>query len=231
MGRHKGRPRLWRAGRIVAIGIMEAVVSCRVCGLVQTVPPLPARATARCVRCRFKLFKRKTSSLTRTGALALAALVLYFPANLFPIVTTEYWGASTKTTIFDGIRGLFQTGQWPIGCLVFTTSILTPILKILGLLILVVTIRTQRWPRLRSWVYRIIQIVDPWNMLEVYMLAILVAIAELGKIATVHPGFGVISFAAVVVLTIAATITFDPRLIWDAEPDAALSEEHSLVQA
>jgi paraquat-inducible protein A len=210
---------------------MDAVVSCRVCGLVQTVAPMPARATAHCARCNFRLIKRKTHSLTRTGALALAALILYFPANLFPIVTTDYWGASEKTTIFDGIRGLFQTGEWPIGCLVFTTSILTPILKILSLLILVVTIRTHKWKQFRTWVYRLIQIVDPWNMLEVYMLSILIAIAELGKVATVHPGFGVMSFAGVVVLTILATVTFDPRLIWDQDAGAASPDGGRVVQA
>ncbi len=198
---------------------MDTVVACQTCGLVQRLEPLPPRASAQCARCGFTLAKRKTHSLTRTGALALAALVLYFPANLFPIVTTEYWGAEERTTIFDGIRGLFQTGQWPIGCLVFTTSILTPIMKICGLLLLVVTIRSGKFHKLRSWVYRIIRIVDPWNMLEVYMLSILVAVAELGKIATVHPGFGVISFAAVVVLTVAATVTFDPRLIWENAPE------------
>jgi paraquat-inducible protein A len=198
---------------------METYIACRVCGLMQTIEPLPPRASACCARCGFTLVRRKNNSLTRTAALAIGALILFFPANLYPIVTTEYWGAQQKTTIFDGIRGLFQTGQWPIGCLVFTTSILSPIMKISGLLLLVVSIRSGRFKKFRSWVYRIIQIVGPWNMLEVYLLSILVAVAELGKVATVHPGFGVISFAAVVVLTITATLTFDPRLIWDQNPE------------
>ena len=98
----------------------------------------------------------------------------------------------------------------------FTTSILTPALKILGLLCLSLTQNWTGWEKFRSWVYRIIQIVDPWNMLEVTMLAILVSLAEMGKIATVHPGAGVFSFAGVVVLTISATLTFDPRRVWDA---------------
>jgi len=148
--------------------------------------------------------------------LALAALILYFPANLYPIVNVEYWGMHQHTTIFDGVRGLFRSGSYIVGCLIFCTSILTPGLKILGLILLSATIRWTRWPRFRTWVYRIIQIVDPWNMLEVTMLAILVALAEMGKIATIHPGAGVFSFAGVVVLTIAATLAFDPRLIWDA---------------
>lgn len=195
---------------------MDTIVACGVCDLVQRVESAPERTKAYCARCGFRLLKRKPKSLTRTGALALAALILYFPANICPIVTTQYWGAEERTTIFDGIKGLFQTGEYPVGALVFTTSILTPALKILSLLALVVTIKWEKFPRFRSWVYRLIQIVDPWNMLEVYLLSILVAIAELGKVATVHPGAGVISFAAVVVLTISATYTFDPRLLWDS---------------
>lgn len=194
---------------------MEAIVTCRVCGLLQRMAPTPVGTRAKCARCNFEIRRRKPDSRSRTLALALGALVLYFPANFLPIVATDYWGMQQKTTIFDGIRGLFQTGSYFVGGLVFTTSILTPALKILGLLMLSVTLPWPRWKKPRAWVYRVIQIVDPWNMLEVTMLSILVAIAELGKIATVHPGAGVFSFAGVVVLTICATITFDPRLIWE----------------
>lgn len=177
-------------------------------------PPLGTRV--KCARCNFEIHRRKPDSRSRTFALALGALVLYFPANILPIVETDYWGMHEKTTIFDGIHGLFLTGSYFVGGLVFTTSILTPALKILGLLFLSITLPWPGWEKVRTWVYRIIQIVDPWNMLEVTMLAILVALAEMGKIATVHPGAGVFSFAGVVVLTICATLTFDPRLVWDS---------------
>lgn len=195
---------------------MGEIVACGTCGLLQRVePPLPG-TIARCTRCNFEVRRRKPDSRKRTFAFALAALLLYLPANLFPIVTTEYWGAQEKTTIFDGIQGLFQKGNYFVGGLVFTTSILTPALKIIGLLFLSITLPWPRWQKFRTWTYKIIQLVDPWNMLEVTLLALLVAIAELGQVATVHPGAGVFSFAGVVVLTICATITFDPRLIWDA---------------
>jgi len=194
---------------------MDTIVACDTCGLVQRVETVPPRAAVLCARCESTLYRRKTNSLSRTGALALAALILYFPANLFPIVTTVYWGAEAKTTIFDGVRGLFQTGEWPIGCLVFTTSMLTPILKIISLLTLVLTIHSGRYKKLRTWTYKLIRIIDPWNMLEVYWLAIIVGLAELGRVATVHPGIGVISFTGVAVCTILATLTFDPRLVWD----------------
>lgn len=200
---------------------MEEIVTCQTCGLVQRMEPLPEGARAVCARCGFEIWRRKPDSRTRTFALALGALILYFPANLYPIVQTEYWGMTQSTTIFDGIHGLFQTGSYFVGGLVFTTSILTPALKILGLLLLSITLPWPGWEKFRTWTFRIIRFVDPWNMLEVTMLAILVAIAEIGKIATVHPGAGVFSFAGVVVLTISATITFDSRLIWDARKEAS----------
>ncbi|HWH72108.1 MAG TPA: paraquat-inducible protein A [Candidatus Sulfotelmatobacter sp.] len=177
--------------------------------------PVPRGARAICARCGLPLHRRKPNSRQRTLALALAALILYLPANLFPIVKTTYMGTQQKTTIFDGIQGLFQKGSYFVGALVFTTSILTPAIKIFGLLFLALTVGWPRWQQFRTRLYRTIQIIDPWNILEVTLLAILVAVAELGKIATVHPGPGVFSFAGVVLLTICATITFDPRLIWD----------------
>ncbi len=199
---------------------MNQIVSCETCGLLQQVEaPLPEHYRATCARCGFEVHRRKPDSRSRTLALALGALILYLPANIYPIVETEYWGMKERTTIFQGIVGLFQQGNYMVGSLVFTTSILTPALKIIGLLMLCITLNWPRWQKFRTWTYKIIQIVDPWNMLEVTLLALLVAVAEMGQIATVHPGAGVFSFGAVVVLTIGATITFDPRLIWDAGRD------------
>ncbi|HJV33996.1 MAG TPA: paraquat-inducible protein A [Geomonas sp.] len=195
---------------------MEEIVSCQTCGLLQEMEPPPEGYRATCPRCGFQIRRRKPDSRSRTLALALGALILYFPANIFPIVETEYWGMKTTTTIFQGIKGLYQQGNYLVGSLVFTTSILTPGLKILGLIFLCLTLNWPRWQKFRTWVYKIIQFIDPWNMLEVTLLSLLVAVAEIGKIATVHPGAGVFSFGAVVVLTIGATVTFDPRLVWDA---------------
>ena len=198
---------------------MEQIVCCDTCGLVQRLEELPLGFRARCARCNFEIRRRIPGSASRTLALALGAAILYVPANIYPIVTVEYWGMNQTTTIFEGVRGLFNTGSYAVGTLIFCTSILTPAMKITGLILLSATVNWSHMARFRTWVYRIIRIVDPWNMLEVTMLAILVSLAEIGKIATVHPGAGVFSFAGVVVLTIAATLAFDPRLIWDATED------------
>ena len=195
---------------------MGMIVACRTCGLVQRVEPVPNGALARCARCNFPLVHRRRHSRLRTLIFSLAALILYFPSNLYPIVTAEYHGLHSETTIFAGIKSLWQHGQYFISGLVFCTSLLSPALKILGLLLLTVTLDWPRWKKLRTWVYEVIRIIDPWNMLEVFLLAIAVSMIEMGRVATVHPGRGVFSFTAVVALTLLATLSFDSRLLWDS---------------
>lgn len=195
---------------------MDSVVACETCGLVQQVEPMPKNSVALCARCHFRLVHRKPNSQKRTFAFALAAFILYFPSNLYPLVTADYHGLHSNTTIFRGIRTLFEQRQYFIAGLIFCTSILTPALKILGLLFISLTLNWTGWERARTWAYRIIRIIDPWNMLEVFLLAITVSMIEMGEVATIHPGPGVFSFAAVVALTLLATLSFDPRLIWDS---------------
>lgn len=206
---------------------MNEIVACSTCGLVQTVPALSGREASICCRCGFTLHKRRPKSCSRTAALALAAFILFFPANIYPIIKTEYWGAHTEMTIWDGVRGLLEEEEYLVGILILTTSIITPALKILSLLFLSLTAGRPGWKAFKTRLYKLILIVDPWNMLEVYLLAIAVAIAELGKVANVDPGAGVISFAGVVVLTILASLTFDPRVIWDGFQGGTHAENRS----
>jgi paraquat-inducible protein A len=195
--------------------MMDNIVACQTCGLVQQVGEVPKNSAVKCARCNFKLFHRLANSRTRTLVFSLAALILYVPANLYPIITADYQGQHTQTTVYQGIKALFNHQQYFIGGLVFCTSIFTPALKIIGLLYITLTLDSPRRKKARAWIYKIIRVIDPWNMLEVFLLAIGVALVELGEVATVHPGRGVFSFAAVVVLTLLATLSFDPRLLWD----------------
>ena len=198
---------------------MHSIVACETCGLVQEVEPVPKGAVARCARCHFQLLHRKPNSRMRTFVFALAAFILYFPSNIYPIVTAEYHGLHSETTIFQGIHSLFKDGQYFIAGLVLCTSILSPALKIIGLLFISITLNWKGWEQARTWTYKVIRVIDPWNMLEVFLLAIGVSMIELGRVATVHPGAGVFSFTAVVALTLLATLSFDPRLIWDSPQD------------
>ena len=195
---------------------MDTLVACQTCGLVQTVGDVPPDSVIQCARCHFQIFHRRRHSRTRTLAFSLAALILYFPSNYYPVVSAEYQGHHSETTIFQGIRMLYTHQQYFIAALMFCTSILTPVLKIIGLILLTLTLDWPGGQRTRTWIYKIIHFIDPWNMLEVFLLAICVSMIEMGEIATVHPGRGVFAFAAVVVLTLLATLSFDSRLLWDS---------------
>lgn len=194
----------------------DEIAECETCGLVQRVGPVPQGSVALCARCHFRLYHRLPGSQARTLAFSLAALILYFPSNIYPIVTAYYHGQYSQTTVYQGIKALFHHQQYFIGSLVFCTSLLTPALKIVALLFISATLNWPRWKKARTWAYKIIRVIDPWNMLEVFLLAIAVSMIEIGQVATVLPGRGVFSFTAVVALTLMATLSFDPRLLWDA---------------
>lgn len=196
------------------------MVCCKICGLVQRQGALAPGMLAECVRCRARLGDHRPNSLSRTAAFTLAALALYVPANIFPILRMDLYGVHSENTVWEGCKTLFQRGEVLVAIVVFLASLVIPFLKLLGLFFLVVTTRLRSRGRrpLRTWTYRAIDLVGPWAMLDVFLLAILVSLVKLGELATVMPGPGLFAFSAVVVLTILASSSFDPSLIW-AEPD------------
>lgn len=198
---------------------MREAILCRCCDLAVQIDALQPGARAQCPRCGSKVSERKPDSLQRTAALSLAALVLYVPANIYPILRMELYGAYSESTVWDGCARLFQDGMWFVAIIVFLASILIPLLKLLGLFFLVVSARfkSTRWRRERAWIYQFIDVIGPWAMLDVFLLAVLVAIVKLEQLATILPGPGIIAFASVVILTILASQSFDPRLIWDSD--------------
>ncbi len=199
------------------------LIACKTCGLVQRLDGAHPELPAECCRCGLTLFRQKPDSLRRTAAFSLAALCLYVPANIFPILRMDYYGAYSESTVWDGCVKLFQQGQWPIATIVFCASILIPLFKLLGLFFLVTTTRSASPLRQveRTWIYKIIEVAGPWAMLDVFLLAVLVAVVKLEQIATVLPGPGLVAFTAVVVLTILASASFDPSLIWEKSEEPA----------
>jgi paraquat-inducible protein A len=195
---------------------MPSVVACKTCGLVQRLAELSPGTIARCARCGWRLAKAEINSLGRTAAFALAALILYLPANIYPILTMDLYGVHSESTVWDGCQTLFEEGEFLVAVIVFLASILIPFLKLLGLFSLVVATKLNlpRWRQQRTWIYRILDAIGPWAMLDVFLLAVLVAVVRLGEIATVLPGPGLVAFTSVVVLTILATSSFDPIMIW-----------------
>jgi paraquat-inducible protein A len=199
------------------------IACCKTCGLAQRVEELPPGTVAECSRCGLVIGKGTVNSLGRTAALALAALILYVPANIYPILRMDYYGAYSESTVWDGCVKLFQQGQWLVAVIVFLASIIIPLFKLLGLFYLTVTTKlgSGNRRRERTWVYKFIEVIGPWAMLDVFLLAVLVALVRLEQLASVFPGPGLLPFAAVVVLTILASASFDPKLIWDETDNEA----------
>ena len=195
---------------------MPMLICCKTCGLVQTVGPGLDHADLQCPRCGEVVNRLPPDARTRTAAFALAALFLYVPANIYPIITLQYLGQETENTVWGGVRALYEDHMWPIAILVFCASILIPLLKLIGLAFLVIN-RGSRWQRFRTRVYKVIAHIGPWAMLDVFLLAVMVGVIRFGRFATVVPGPGIMAFASVVVLTMLASASFDPRLIWNSQ--------------
>jgi paraquat-inducible protein A len=194
-------------------------VACETCGLAQRLPELAPGMIAECARCGSRLARGNRNSLAWTAAFALAALMFYLPANLYPILRLEWYGTHSENTAWDGAIALFRQHQPVIGIIVFLASIVIPFLKLLALFYLVATVRfrSATWRRQRTWIYRGLELIGPWAMLDVFVMSTLVALVKLGELATVLPGRGLFSFTAVAVLTIIAAQSFDPRLIWQRD--------------
>jgi len=193
------------------------LMPCETCGLVQQVDELEPGQVAECIRCGTAVRSRALGGVEVTAALALAALVLYIPANLYPILRMDIYGAYSENTVWDGVVSLWQYNEYFVAIVVFLASIVIPLLKLLGLFFLVVSTKWGRGRRLRSRtrIYKIIDAIGPWAMLDVFLLAILVALVKLGTLGRVIPGPGLLAFTCVVVLTILASQAFDTKIIWE----------------
>lgn len=204
------------------IASSASLLGCHSCHLVCREHRLESRETAICPRCGAALHRRKPNSVVRTWALLVAALILYFPANLLPVMTVISFGQVQTDTIISGVSHLLSAGMWPIALLIFFASIVVPISKlvIIAYLLLSVQLKSQWRPLQRTRLYRITETIGRWSMVDIYVIAILIALVKLEALATVEPGPGAVFFAAVVVLTIFAARTFDPRLIWDNLEDS-----------
>jgi paraquat-inducible protein A len=193
------------------------LLNCQVCGLLLNNPKLPIEV--QCTRCASIVHVRKPNSLRRSLALLVAAAILYIPANALPILHTTSVGYVGSDTIFSGIVALWSGGSWPLAILVFTASILVPSLKfaVLGFLIWS-TYRGCRWAlHDRTMLYRLIEFIGRWSMLDIFVVSLMVTLVQLRGIATIHAGGGALAFAGVVVLMMYSAQAFDPRLMWDQE--------------
>ena len=207
-------------------------ICCEVCELAVPRRSAPgAGPRLHCPRCGALLRYRKPESLERTWALVLAAVICYLPANLLPIMTVTSLGRVRSDTILSGVGYLLTHGMWPLAAIVFVASVFVPLLKLLILVYLLISVQMRSgWrPRERTRLYRITETIGRWSMVDVFVVSILVALVRLGNLASVTAQTGAIFFCAVVILTMLAATSFDPRLIWDRlGPD--LESERALQQ-
>ena len=189
-------------------------IGCELCGLVSRVN----QEDQRCPRCESRLHSRKPGSIERTWALVIAAAVLYVPANYFPVLTVEQLGAGSPATILGGVKELIESGMYPLAALVFFASVAVPMLKLVGLVVMLIATQTRRsgWLRDRTRLYHIVRWIGRWSMIDIFMESLLGALVQFGSVVTIEPGIGAVAFCGVVILTIFAAETFDPRLMWDA---------------
>ncbi len=196
------------------VRIPVGTVGCEVCGLVSV--PVSDRPT--CPRCEAALHGRKRDSFSRTWALVIAAAVLYVPANLYPVLTVMQLGAGQPSTILGGVSELLEARLYPLAALVFLASVAVPMMKLVGLSVMLIAAQTGRtgWLRDRTRLYYVVRWVGRWSMIDIFMESLLGALVRFGSIVTIEPGIGAVAFCSVVILTIFAAETFDPRLMWDA---------------
>ena len=189
------------------------LATCHGCGLLSRAGTGHA---ARCPRCGSPLHTRKPESIARTWAFILAAAILYIPANALPVMSTTSAFDTSTHTLLGGIHELWVDGAWGLAVIVFVASIAVPVLKIAALALLAWSVRkAPDWRRLdRARLFRLIEVVGHWSMLDVYVVVLLAACVRFGSLASAHPEPGLLAFAAVVVLTLLAAHSFDPRLIW-----------------
>ncbi len=206
---------VWRAiGGVVEPEPGTDVLSCTTCDVVQPA----SREGQRCVRCGARLHTRKPNAMTRTAALLIAAFILFFPANIYPMNVSSRLGHQDSYTIFTGVRDLFKFGLWPLGILIFCTSILIPMGKIVALGWCVVSVwrPSRRHLVRRTKLFRLVAELGRWSKTDPWVIVFFVPLVQFGVLASEDAGWGATAFVLMTFLTMGASVTFDPRLMWDA---------------
>ena len=211
---------------VVARAAAPGAVGCHTCGLVC----LPADHDSECPRCGSHLHARHPDALARAWALLIAAAILYAPANIYPVLQVIQLGSGAPSTILGGVVELIDGGMYPLAALVFFASVAVPILKVIGLATLLVSCQMGWAGRLvdRTRLYGIVNAIGRWSMIDIFMETILVGLVRFGSVVSIEPGVGAIAFCGVVILTMLAAESFDPRLMWDSaglNPGRSLASE------
>ncbi len=209
----------------------QSLVSCEACGLAQH--KSSADEVMACSRCGSRIHERKPNSISRTWALVIAAYVLIIPANLMPVMATGSLFGTENDTIFSGVLYLWESNSEVLAIILFCASIVIPFAKLFSLTFLLISVqRHSTWnPVFRAKLYRVVELVGRWSMIDVYVATMLTALVQFGSLMSIRAGVGAIAFASVVVITIFAAKSFDPRLIWDNTKPRPLHHNKNMKEA
>lgn len=210
---------LWSSTKHKSSGISHddiasrKILNCHTCGFLS----LHTGELQTCDRCTSSLHHRKHNSIEATWALLASALILLIPANVYPVMTVIRFGQGEPSTILSGVLHLIESGMWGLAMIVFVASIVVPVMKLTILFFLLISVHKKSiWrPRDRTLLYRITEMVGAWSMVDIFLIGLLSSLVRLDSLSTIRPGIGAIFFAGVVVITMFAAHSFDPRLIWD----------------
>jgi paraquat-inducible protein A len=192
-----------------------SLVACHECDLLQHIPRQRQGGKAYCRRCNAVLHRSVRDSLNRTLALTFAGLVLFIVANSYPFLSFKMQGQVTQTTLATGVIDLYRQGMWEISLLVLLTSMLVPLLQLLLLIYVLLPLKFNRTPWKLPAVFRVLQSLGPWGMMEVFMLGILVAVVKLVDMAQIIPGLALWSFALLIFMLAGAAAALDPEIVWE----------------
>jgi paraquat-inducible protein A len=201
---------------VARTGLREGFVSCEACGLLSR--PAGAEEPGECPRCGEELEFRRRDAIQRTWALVIAAAICYLPANILPVMRTTTLTSEEPDTIISGVVYLYTSGSWYLALILLIASVMIPLAKLAALVYLLITVQrgSVRNNRERARLYRVLEIIGRWSMVDVFVATFVVALIQLRPLMSVAPEPGVLFFSAVVILTIIAAESFDPRLIWDS---------------
>ncbi len=192
----------------------QEIIACHDCDLLQTLPVLKLGETALCIRCRAKLYKLKRNTLNKSLALTFTAIVLFAIANLYPFLSLNSQGQIIETTLISGSMALYHSGNILLSTMVLLTTILFPLINLAGMLYILLPLKVGKTPWNMCKLFRFLKSADPWGMLEVLLLGVIVASVKLGDLAVVIPGIALYSFSILIVVLAALDSALDPQLIF-----------------
>lgn len=191
------------------------MIACHECDLLHRLHFVPEGGKAMCIRCGSLLYSHKKNSLDRTLSLVIAGLILFFITNMFPLLEMKSKGLILETTLFQGVKSLYNQDMRGLSILVLMTCIVFPFIQLSGLFYVLLPLKYNRVPPLTSIVFRFIRKLQPWSMMEVFMLGILVSIVKLAKMGSIIPGLSLYSFAALIIVLAWAVASLDSHMVWE----------------